>query len=564
MFTQKKSALFSVPVKTTKSTSTSKFVQAASKKSAETRSGNASLKYETTGDDFVDQFANVAQYLAPRSYEEISKDMISLWSTNKILTLCFVFYLRIITRVVQFFDNSKTEETQRGAGLKHESMVRMIWLHVNYTDTFWKNISLFISVGSWKDIFDMLRYDLMYNGWEDRQLDWDKMFTLISAGLENDNTSNLVKKYLPHISARSKCTTTREQANTIIAKWLSAKYSMTYKQYRLFKAKGTAHRWQQLISKHLMKEINFDTIHGRALAKLVSSKFLKNHGLEDKYAEWISTKPVAKFTGFVYELVQEIQRAMPKYKKDTINAQYQTLLELAKININESPYRPIGVLDCSGSMESRVYIGSGKVGKLSSIQMAMPLVIMLDDMLPELSMFRGNYLDFADRCKMHMIKGDNFVDKYLSTPRQGYGGTNFMSVFDLFTEIKRKYPDMPELDYPNMIVCFSDGEFNRVGVDITNVESGRQALKFAGFSEEFAESFGFCFVDIPNTFYTNYRRPKFETFEDVKNCYYFSGYDLSPLAFLFGVSKSSGKVPTSARELFDAAMSQEIMDKLEV
>ena len=57
-----------------------------------------------------------------------------------------------------------------------------------------------------------------------------------------------------------------------------------------------------MISKRLFDQINFDTIHGRALAQLVGGKFLKNQGLESKYQQWIESKPVAKFTGYVYEL----------------------------------------------------------------------------------------------------------------------------------------------------------------------------------------------------------------------------------------------------------------------
>jgi len=150
---------------------------------------HGAVKYTTTGSDFVDQFARVTDYKAPRSYAAISADMEKLWNQNKLLTLCLVFYIRMITRVVQFFNGSKTETTQRGQGLKHEGIFRMMWIAINASDTFWKNISLFISVGSWKDIVTMLSYDLQFNGWKDRVLDWNKFGLLLLAGLENTNTS---------------------------------------------------------------------------------------------------------------------------------------------------------------------------------------------------------------------------------------------------------------------------------------------------------------------------------------------------------------------------------------
>ena len=109
----------------------------ASKKSAVTTTalGNGAVKLTTTGNDFVDQFGKVTNYKVPRSYAEISADMQKLWSQNALAALCFVFYLRMVTRVVQFFSGTKTTTTQRGQGLKHESIFRMIWIGVNYQIT---------------------------------------------------------------------------------------------------------------------------------------------------------------------------------------------------------------------------------------------------------------------------------------------------------------------------------------------------------------------------------------------------------------------------------------------
>jgi hypothetical protein len=180
------------------------------------------------------------------------------------------------------------------------------------------------------------------------------------------------------------------------------------------------------------------------------------------------------------------------------------------------------------------------------------------------SPFKDHYLQFSSKCEMIRIRGNSFVDKILMTDRGHSGGTNFMSIFALFIDIKIKNPGLTEEQFPNMIVCFSDGEFNTVGRYVTNIEEGRRALVGAGFSKEFTDSFGFCFVDMPNTFYHVARQPKFETFGNVKNCFYFSGYDLSPLGFLFGQSKVTDRVPTTASELFKVAMEQDVMKMIEI
>jgi len=573
MFTEKKNSLFEVPtkkgVKTANVASSNPFINSGLKKTAETLSGNGALKYSSSGNDFVNQFSSMSGYRSPRPFGDIAKDMSILAAINLRLTVAFVLFLRIITRVVSLFDGTKTSVVQRGAGLKHESIVRFMWFGIYKKDVFYKNLHLLVSAGSWNDIFYMLQYDLAHNGWNARALDWNFIGKFILAGLENSKTNNLVKKYLPQLKAKSNCKTVNAQADNMIAKWISSllfgekESSYNYKKYRLLKTSGTAHEWQKLISKGKMLEINFDSIHGRALSQLVSSKFLTKNGLVTSYENWIASKPIAKFTGYVYELALKTKSDMAKYLSDTINAQFNMLIETARENLSSQGLRPISVLDCSGSMDSPMYIGDGKVGKLKSIQLAMSSAIFFNECLNTRSPFYNTYLSFSNKTEMHKFKGGNFVEKYTLTIRNGWGGTNFESVFDFFVDFKVKNPNVSEDLIPNFIVCFSDGEFNRVrGSVITNVEAGRAKLREV-YSTEFAENFGICFIDTPNTFYYERQEPKFETFGNVKNVFYFSGYDLSPLAFLFGVEGQTS-LPKTAEEMFEASMNQELMNMIEI
>jgi hypothetical protein len=550
------------------------FVQAGLKTSAQTLSGNGALKYTTTGDAFVDEFGTAGRFKAPRDYKDVDASMRKLWSENRVDAVKFAFYLRMVTRQVVFPDGTKTEETQRGQGLKHEGIYRVMWLAINQPKVFWNNVHLFISVGGWKDIITMLSYDLQYNGWKDRKLDWDKMGKLVVAGLENPKTTNLVRKYLPQIKANSYCKTLESQADNMIAKWIcslmfggkpDANNASTYKKYRKLKSSGTAHQWQQAISQGQILNINFDTVHGRALALLVSGKFLKNNKLEDKYAKWISNKPVAKFTGYVHELAEMVKPGIKQYQIDTINAQFNQLVAVAMVGLVAQGIRPISAVDTSGSMDSPMYIGSGQVGKLRSIQIAFSSTLFFDEMILKGSPFKNSYLCFSSRTSLHQFSGTGFVERYNNImSRRGGGGTNFESVFQFFADFKRNNPSVPESEIPNFVVCWSDGEFNRVSTGLkSNVDRGRQILQAAGYSKDFYTNFGLGFIELPNTFYSHKPTPKFETFGDVKNVFYFSGHDLSPLAFLFGVGKSKG-LPTTASELFQAAMDQEVLNLLEV
>lgn len=572
MFNTKKKELFSVPTKSggkTKTTNTGSnaFVHEGLKKSAEGLSGNGALKYTTTGNDFVDQFGSTGQFRAIRPYSEISRDANVLYTQNPELAVKFTLYLRTISRKVQLFDGDKTEKVQKGTGLKHESIMRMIWLSVNHNDVFWKNIKLFISVGSWKDIFVMLQTDLVYNGWEGRTLDWDKFSTLIRSGLENPNTVDLVKKYLPQIKAKSSCTTVESQANTTIGKWLvseifgvkSDNYA-TYKKYRKLKASGEAHEWQQLISQKLFDQIDFASVHGRALSGLVSSKFLANNKLEKTYEDWISAQPVAKFTGYVPELGRKVNHGMKPYQKHTVNKQYEGVVKLSKENVNVKSGL-LAVRDTSGSMSSNIH---GM--EMSSNDVAKAMAIFFGDMLE--GHFANSWVEFSSKATMRTYKEDNFVDKWLGDTTGGWGSTDFLSVVDLFVNIKSK--GVAESEFPTGIICISDGEFNSSGSSIeTNFAAFRRKLTSAGFSAEYVKNFQLILWDIPNTFYGSRgeRDTKFETYGDAENVFYLSGYDGSILGFLLGDAELDGTVsatPKTAEELFQAAMDQEVLNLVTV
>jgi len=547
----------SVPLKK----ETNAFLATGLRTSAETLSGNQAKKYSYTDDPFVTQFGSVGQYKERRSFSDIAKDCEILWATDKRLTIVFMIYLRIITRVVVLFDGISTKVAQKGAELKHESIMRMIWLYNRQPSSFWKNIDIFISVGSWKDVFVMLQYDYIYHGWKNRILDWNLLGNLILTGLENINTCNLVKKYLPQIKARSKCTTIESEADTAIAKYLCHKMfgdeslsnGKYYSKYRKMKSSGTAHSWQQLISKREFDRIDFNKIHGRALSLLVRSKFLKNHGLVDKYNAWI-TKPETKdvkYTGFVHELFQPCEKyyslvSMPNHEQETINKQFSTLVKKA----GEKPLtKYIVVRDTSGSMGSQA-----KGCNMSSNSIAKALALYFSEFLT--GAFSHSWIEFNRQAKLHYWKGNSPLEKWYNDHTSAVGNTNFMSVIDLFVQIKAQ--GVPEKDFPEGILCISDGEFDKTQISDTNVNAAKILLLRAGFSQYYVDNFVIVLWNIPNGFYHGNSNTKFETYEtNIPNVFYLGGYSASIISFL------SGKVK-NARELFDEAMNQEILNLVEL
>lgn len=565
MFEQKKKSLFEssatkAAATADKNTQINAFLNAGVRKAAETRSGNDALKYFTTGNEFVDQFGKLGSYKEQRSFADVSRDMSILWAKNPFLTVCFTLFIRMITRVVSFFDGSKTLTPQRGAGLRHEGILRMIWLHLYHKDTFWKNIHLFIVVGGWRDIIAMLSYDLQYNGWTDRQLDWDYFGKLILAGLENPNTTNLVRKWLPQIKSNNNCKTISAQADNVIAKWICSllygskeeNTGKSYKLYRKLKSSGTAHQWQQLISQNRHDLIDFNTIHGRALALLVSSKYLSNQGLEKKYEQWIEAQPVAKFTGYPHELFQNIRNGLKVYQEKTIDAQFMQLVEVARKNIKDATSM-IVVRDTSGSMSSTATGTTMACGDI-----AKALALFFSYLLPE-GHFSNAWIEFNADAKMHKWQGSTPTEKWKNDGSNYVGSTFFLSVIHLFCRIKES--GVAESEFPSGIICISDGEFNPAHLNITNVSVAFQCLKSAGFSQEYLANFKIVLWNLQSRFYGPTTGQKFETYGNVDNVYYFSGYDGSIVSFLTG-SEDTKSTPKNAEELFMAAMEQEIMQRV--
>lgn len=541
------------------------FLKEGIKISSETVSGNGAKKYSTSGDDFVDNFANISNFREPRSYDEVAQDMSVLWSQNPLLCLKLAVYIRLITRQSKIVNESvDTLSVQRGQGLKNEGIMRLLWIAVNHPKVFKANINLFISAGSWRDIIQLMSLDLQYNGWNNRVLDWDFLLSVIHGGLINPETTDLVRKYLPTIRTNGRAKTIGAQANTLIGRWLArrlfpatSKYD-AYNQYRVLKSTGKAHQWQQLISNQLYSKINFDTIAGRALALLVGSDFLKNHNLIDKYTEWIMSKPVAKFTGFVFELFTPLGNGyycnhIEKYKEATINAQFAQLVETGKKGVNNNSSLLV-VRDTSSSM-TRPASGC----KVSSYDIAKSMALYFSEFLK--GPFANSFAEFSRTCVLHTWRGETPVDKYINDRCEAYGNTDFQSVISLLIKIKQK--GVSESDFPTGLLLISDGEFDRTSSnETTNFQHALDRLKDAGFSEDYVRNFKIILWDIPNNYYGN-PAVKFEDFADAPNFFYMSGYDPSAVSFIMGTDTMK-RTPKNAEELFMVAMDQELLNRLQV
>lgn len=567
-FSKKKTSLFDI--KETVTSQENAFVREGLKESSKTVSGNGALKYNTSGDAFVDNFALIANFKVPRDYAEVSKDMYKLWSINPKKCLQLAVYIRLITRKTQIAlpGETVTLDVQRGQGLKNEGIMRMLWLAIHHKPTFMANMPYFIAAGSWKDVFEMMSLDLQYHGWKGRKLDWNFMRNTILSGLANPSTSELVKKYLPTIRSVKECKTVESQARTIIGQYLASciygkKKSKekesdsraAQRKYRRIKRSGTAHKWQQLISQKNLLELDFNTIHGRALSLLVGSKFLKNHGLIEKYQKWIASKPVAKYTGYVFELFQPLGNSyrinrLPEYQEMTINKQFDGLVETGKQNLRPDN-KLLVVRDISSSMTS-----CGRGTNMSAYAIAKSMALYFSAMFD--GPFKDAYATFSDTCKLCKWQGKTAIEKWANDTDSNFGSTNFQAVAEMLVKIRK---NVPESEFPTGVLCISDGDFNWCGVNESNFNKFRKTLLSGGFSKDFVENFKLILWDIPNSYYGISIRAKFEDFADVPNNFYISGYDPAAVAFIMGTEQRQ-VTPKNASELFIAAMDQDLLNRL--
>lgn len=544
-----------------------------------TYSENGSDKYTTTGNPFLDDFAMLSKYKAPRDVDSIFETMEKLWNHDPLRTLQLTVFLRLITRKTVLFNGDKLS-TQRGQGLKHEFLGRLLWLSYMHPSTFEKNMQYFVVAGSWKDVFDLMRYDLSYNGKKHPMLNWDFMLQFIYEGLRDESQTNLVRKYLPQIYSAKQCDTLQKQCNAVIGRRIARKLFGNPSNdeekiklsiaYRRIKTEGNAHDWQKKISQGDYLNINWDTVAGRALQKLVNSKFLENHNLEDLFGKWMLNQETAKFTGYPYELfkdagygyggrnISSIETLYPKkYQRQLVNKQFMQLIEVAKQDMNRKTGF-IVALDVSGSMSSKVN-GSQT---MSCYSVARAMALYFSYLLE--GKFANTYLAFSQKVVIDKFNGDSPIEKYYNEyHKYSAMNTNFFQVAELFGQLKAK--GYPESEFPTGVLCISDGEFDGYG-DWRHVSNSRETvfelfkkhLIKCGFSKDYVDNFKMVLWDVPH-----YGNAKFEALGTTPNIFHMSGFDPAGIAFLTG-TKQVATIPRTPEELFETAMQQELIQLLKV
>lgn len=460
----------------------SKFLNAVMSK--DTVTANGALSNSTSGNGVLDYFAKSGMCRG-RSETDVNADMAKIFGENPLEALKVVFYNRMVTRRAKGINDGETENVQRGQGQKDEFIKSLKWLENNKPDLLYKNLSLVPIVGCWKDLW----YDSSATNYF-HYVNKEQVYALIEVGIKSQNHRALIAKFLPKIRSAKNVKNERHKRKNAWAKGLCKFLGWTEEDYRKFKSspENNAHLWQRQMAAKEWNSINFNTIPGRALTQFISKgkdgkSVIERHELTEKYLQWIKSKPVAKFTGYPYELFLKAKNDKRSLvERFTYDAQFQGLLEKAKDNVNKDLLKRgvLCALDTSGSMGSfHYYGGSGTNMACQPIDVCLGLGIFFSSLIE--GAFKDHVVMFDSVSKMVKLTG-SLCDKVDQLKKQpvAWGGTNFQSVIDEIVRVRKHNPKIPVEDYPGVLLVVSDMQFNPTGNDNTNYEEAMRKLAAVG------------------------------------------------------------------------------------
>jgi len=457
----------------------------------------------------------------------------------------------VITSAKGFFESSKI---QKGQGSRDEFRKALLWLHKHHHNTLYDNLWLVPLVGRWNDLWhaDVITV-----------LDKNKVYELIKRGMADKYNIGLIAKYLPRIRSKKHVKTERHKNVNVWARGLCKFLKWTEKDYRKFKSSPdhTAHLFQRQMCANIWDQLDFGRIPGKALFNLLSRKgkdkktALERHNQLERYTTWLSKQPVAKFTGYVYELflAAKAPAGLTPAQKMTYNKQFDGLIELAKKDEGGIKGNVWCALDTSGSMSSIV------TGKISAYDICISLGIYFATLND--GPFHNHVIMFDNTSYSKALSG-TFCDKVeqIVSEKVAWGSTNFQSVIDHIVHLRNTRPEIPVEDFPQTLIVVSDMQFGPVGGNAqTNYEAAMSKLTAVGLPK----------MKIIWWFVTG-RGKDFPSKIEDEGVTLIGGFDGSVVTLVLGgettvVDKETGKVrQMNAYENMCKALAQELLLQLKI
>jgi hypothetical protein len=289
------------------------------------------------------------------------------------------------------------------------------------------------------------------------------------------------------------------------------------------------------------------------------------------------SKPVAKYTGYVFELAKKAREyglsaysrgygiRIPAEVKHTLDSQFMGLVDQARQN-GKITENVLCALDTSGSMSCQVR----GLKNTTCEDIASSLALFFSEL--NTGAFHNKIIMFDDTSYPYDLTGDSFCDKLAHLPSVPAGSTNFQSIVDEVVKIRKEHPEIPLEEYPKTILVVSDMQFNPVSyswrrsgrTEPTNYEYSKNTLKTV-FPAEFVDSMKFIWWDVAS----RYGNTDYEATAQTSGAYFFSGFDGSIISMLLNedavrdVETGEVRQPT-AEEMVMKALSQEILNYIKL
>ncbi len=511
-----------------------------------TTTENGAISNSTSGSALLDYFAKAGTY-RNRGLKEVFADVSAMWEEDPKQALQIIFYNRMISRNTKGF--VITENMQAGQGNRDEFRKSVKWVARYYPEVINKNLWLIPLVGCWKDLWHMELID---------ELDRSAVLSLIQKGIACEYNRELIAKYIPRIRSKSNTYNERHEKLNSFAFDLMKYMKWSPVAYRKFKSHGKAHEFQQKLCAQLFDEIDFKSIPGKALYQMVNNRGMdgkttfERHGLDKTYLDWIKKQPTAKFTGYVYELMQVVNHQMSLIQKHTVDKQFEGLIQKAQSSgeISENVWC---ALDTSGSMCS-------PVANTTAFDICLSLGIYFSTL--NTGSFKDQVIMFDNASSVKKLSG-SFSDKVmqLRNATTAWGSTNFQSVIEEIVRIRLAHPDIPLEDYPTTLLVVSDMQFNPVnGNTQTNYQRAMKKLASVG---------------LPNMriiwWWVTGRGHDFPSTIDDKNVIMIGGFDGTILSLLLKeevkdipMETNKHKNENGPYEAMQKALNQELLELIQV
>ena len=535
---------------------------------------NGAISNSTSGSSLLDYFAKCGSYRG-RTFEEVNADMASIFGSDPENAMKMVLYNRLITRKIKGFEHA-TESVQRGQCQRDEFIKSLAWLENNYPDMLYQNLWMVPLVGAWKDLwYDSAATNFYY------YIDPAKVYALVAVGLQSEHQRALIAKYLPTMKSRRNVKNDRHRRRNAWVKGLCQYLGWTERQYRKFKSnpENSAHNFQRLMCNGNWDSLDFNSVSGKALFNLISQRgkdrknVIERHNLEEKYLKWIQSQPVAKFTGYPYELYLKAKNTYDRTlaQKHTYDKQFEGLLKTARDSVPKELLKKgvLCALDTSGSMSSIYSMGGIQDVNIAPIDVCVGLGIYFASLME--GHFHNHAIMFSDAdygwggdpgTRFIKLQGESFCDKVdqIAKEATAWGGTNFQSVIDEIVRVRRQNPEVPVEDYPEVLLVVSDMQFNPCGSTSTNYETAMRKLRAAGLPDMtiiWWQVNGRFTGDVPSTMFD-------------PGTVLISGFDGAIVTTLLGgmeevVDEVTGeKRKPTPEEMMMQALDQEILSKVEV